>query len=98
MAEKDTNGEITAPNAPSRARATHSEAATLGWGRAGLIAVGVFVYFVVAATWLPSTLLRLDPVASSSQWIRDAIATSSWLVTLSMGLLGLRWAQARGWI
>ncbi len=95
MPEQETNGEITAP---SGARATRSEAATVGWARAGLAGIGVFVYFVVAATWLPSALLRLDAVASSSQWVRDAIATSWWLATLGIGLFGLRWIQAKGWI
>lgn len=98
MPEPGTTGEATTRGAAGPSTATGAATPTLGWARAGLLGAGVFVYFVVAATWLPSTLLRLDPVASSSQWIRDGIATGSWLVALSIGLFGLRWAQAKGWI
>lgn len=92
MPEQGTDGEGT----PQRSAPTDTP--TLGWARAGLVGAGVFAYFGLATTWLPSALLRLGAVASSSQWIRDAVATGSWLAALSVGLVGLRWAQARGWI
>lgn len=98
MLEQGSNSEGVAGSVTTHRRPAYSEASTTGWVRAGLIGAGVLIYFVVATAWLPSTLLRFDSVASSSPWVRDAIATVCWLATLVTGMFGLRWAQAREWI
>lgn len=98
MLDHETIGEVAAARALPADGTAPAKVPTVGWIRAGLSGAVVFAYFVVATTWLPSVLIRLDGVASSPQWLRDAIATGSWLATLTAGMLGLRWAQTRGWI
>jgi hypothetical protein len=70
----------------------------MSWPRAILIGLGVFVYFSVTTLWLPSKLVQLSSVASASQWVQNVTVTGSWFVALAIGFVGLRQAQARGWI
>lgn len=58
----------------------------------------VVVYFAVATVWLPSWLVGLDPVASLPRAVVDLVAAASWAVFLTLGIIGLRRAQRRGWI
>ncbi len=75
-----------------------SQASSITWPKAYLIGLGIFAYFVLLTVWLPSRVLRLSAVASSSQWLQDAAVTTIWGAALGAGIVGLRSAQKRGWI
>ncbi len=66
------------------------------WPAAGLRAVAVFVYFVVATVWLPDFVLKLDGIAGASAFVRDAVVSALWMAGLAGGLVLLRRAQRRG--
>lgn len=68
------------------------------WGPAIVRAATVFAYFSLATVALPSWVLGLDAVASSTGWLRDAIAVFTWGVTLAVGIGGLRLSQREGWL
>jgi hypothetical protein len=68
----------------------------LSWTKALLWAVGIFAYFVLTTTWLPSAVLRVSAVAGSAQLLRELIGSGIWAVFLGIGLWGLRQLQEAG--
>jgi len=65
--------------------------------KAWLIGFGIFLYFVVTTTWLPSQLLK-GPLASSGTFVQDVVTVAIWGFFLLAGMWGLRSAQRRGMI
>jgi len=65
--------------------------------KAWLIGFGIFVYFVITTTWLPSKLI-LGPLATSGRFAQDLLTLAVWGFFLVAGLVGLRLAQRRGLI
>lgn len=61
-------------------------------------AIAIFAYFTLATVAFPSWVLGLNAIASYAGWLRDAIAVSTWGVTLAVGIVGLRLSQRRGWL
>lgn len=76
----------------------HAPTISPTWGPAIMQAVAVFAYFSLATVALPSWVLGLDAVASSTGWLRDAISLLIWGITLAVGIGGLRLSQLRGWL
>lgn len=68
------------------------------WIQALLRGVLVVAYFFLGTVWVPSWLLNLDPVASSPRALVDLVAVASWAIFLTLGIVGLRWGQRRGWL
>ncbi len=65
--------------------------------KAWLIGFGVFLYFAVTTTWLPSRILT-GPLASASRPVQDLVTILIWGFFLVLGMWGLRTAQRRGLI
>ena len=65
--------------------------------KAWLIGFGIFLYFVITTTWLPSKLI-LGPLGASSRFVQDLVTTTVWGFFLVAGMVALRVAQRRGLI
>ncbi len=65
--------------------------------KAWLIGFGIFLYFAIATTWLPSKLI-LGPLATSGRFVQDLVTLAVWGFFLIVGMVGLRIAQRRGLI
>jgi len=59
------------------------------YGRAGLI----FLFFVLATTWLPSWALTQKAVAGAPRLVGDLIGSGLWMVMLAAGIGALIWLQ-----
>lgn len=70
----------------------------VSWVGAGIRSLLVLLYFAVATVWLPSAVLRVEPVAAASRFWADLIALLAWGVPFGFGLWGLRTLQKRDWI
>ncbi|HXV71001.1 MAG TPA: hypothetical protein VEB69_06310 [Acidimicrobiia bacterium] len=70
----------------------------MSWVGAGIRALLILFYFATATVWLPSALLRTEPVATASRFWADLIALLAWGIPFVFGLWGLRTLQRRGWI
>ncbi len=61
-------------------------------------AVGIVLYFAVAAVWLPSELLGSSLLAGFASDVSDLVVLAVWGFGIGLGMWGLRQAQKRGWI
>jgi hypothetical protein len=59
------------------------------YGRAFLI----FLFFVLATTWLPSWLLTQEVVAGAPRLIGDLLGSGLWMVMLAAGIGAVIWLQ-----
>lgn len=67
----------------------------MSWGTAGMRALLIVAYFVLATVWLPSRVIRLGPVAELSSTVQGVVATAVWAGALITGMWALRFAQGR---
>ena len=70
----------------------------MSWINAYVRGLLIVAYFVVATVILPNAVLRLDPVLSASDVIRDLLVLAVWGAGLVAGLWLLRLLQRRGTI
>ena len=68
----------------------------MSWINAYVRGLLIVAYFVVATVILPNAVLRLDPVLSASDVIRDLLVLAVWSAGLVAGLWLLRRLQRRG--
>ena len=68
----------------------------MSWINAYVRGLLIVAYFVVATVILPNAVLRLDPVLSASDVIRDLLVLAVWGAGLVAGLWLLRRLQRRG--
>jgi mono/diheme cytochrome c family protein len=65
----------------------------LTWWHAYGRAILIFLFFVLATTWLPSWLLTQETVAGWPRLIGDLLGSGLWMVMLAVGIGGLIWLQ-----
>lgn len=65
----------------------------LTWWNAYGRAVLIFLFFVLATTWLPSWLLTQETVAGWPRLVGDLLGSGLWMVMLAVGIGGLIWMQ-----
>lgn len=65
----------------------------LTWWNAYGRAILIFLFFVLATTWLPSWTMTQDVVAGAPRLVGDLIGSGLWMVMLGAGIGGLIWLQ-----
>ncbi len=65
----------------------------LTWWNAYGRAVLIFLFFVLATTWLPSWALTQEAVAGAPRLVGDLLGSGLWMVMLAAGIGGLIWMQ-----
>ena len=65
----------------------------LTWWNAYGRAVLIFLFFVLATTWLPSWLLTQETVAGWPRLVGDLLGSGLWMVMLAAGIGALIWMQ-----
>jgi hypothetical protein len=68
----------------------------MSWTVATVRGLLIVAYLVTATVWLPNRALRLEPVATAPDAVRDLVVLSVWAVGLAAGMLLLRFGQRRG--
>lgn len=65
----------------------------LSWWNAYGRAILIFLFFVLATTWLPSWTLAQEIVAGAPRLIGDLLGSGLWMVMLAAGIGALVWLQ-----
>ena len=65
----------------------------LTWWNAYGRAILIFLFFVLATTWLPSWALTQDAVAGAPRLVGDLLGSGLWMVMLAAGIGALIWLQ-----
>ena len=65
----------------------------LTWWNAYGRAILIFLFFVLATTWLPSWALTQEAVAGAPRLVGDLIGSGLWMVMLAAGIGALIWLQ-----
>lgn len=68
------------------------------WMSASLRAGAIFLYIVVFTVIIPDVVIGLDPIATASNVVRDAVVLAVWGAGFVGGVWLLRRYQARGLI
>ncbi len=65
----------------------------LTWWNAYGRAILIFLFFVLATTWLPSWAMTQEAVAGAPRLVGDLLGSGLWMVMLAAGIGGLIWLQ-----
>jgi mono/diheme cytochrome c family protein len=65
----------------------------LTWWNAYGRAILIFLFFVLATTWLPSWALTQEAVAGAPRLVGDLLGSGLWMVMLAAGIGALIWLQ-----
>jgi mono/diheme cytochrome c family protein len=65
----------------------------LTWWNAYGRAILIFLFFVLATTWLPSWAMTQEAVAGAPRLVGDLIGSGLWMVMLGAGIGALIWLQ-----
>ena len=68
------------------------------WMSASLRAAAIFLYVVIFTVVLPDFVIGLDPIATASSVVRDAVVLAVWGAGFVGGIWVLRRYQDRGLI